>query len=182
MITVSLIGVLAAIAIPQFMTYQARARRSEGFTHVAGIARAYKGYHAEAGRFPDNVTEGYPASVPNFVSLGTKKLNWDADAENFFKIVGWRPEGQVYYTYEVRSDGCGGGCTDRTCYTITAHGDVDANGLFGAVMYVHPLRDASGAPIAGASCPSFAGYAVPVNAQTGTDVYDEPAAYQTDPF
>ena len=53
MITVALIGTLAAIAIPEFFRYQARARRSEGFTHLAGIARSYKAYHAEQGRFPD---------------------------------------------------------------------------------------------------------------------------------
>jgi type IV pilus assembly protein PilA len=176
MITVALIGVLAAVAIPNFVKYQARTRRSEGFTHVAGIARAYKGYYAESGRFPDTVNEGYPGSVPNFTMLSTKKLVWDSDAENFFNIVGWKPDGQVYYTYEIESD-CGvGSCTTENCFTITAHGDVDGNGAIGAIMLVHPMRDASGAPVS--SCGSaIMGYGTPTQPGTGVALYDEPAVY-----
>jgi type IV pilus assembly protein PilA len=183
MITVSLIGVLAAIAIPEFVRYQARARRSEGFTHVAGIARAYKAYHAEQGRYPDTQADGGFPSLPDTASLGTQKLPWDNDTENFFKIVGWRPDGAVYYTYEVESDGCGGGCTDRTCFTITAHGNVDGNASYGAIMYVQPLRDGSGVPIVGASCSNILAYGTPTAPVSGDPVYEEPAVYLlADPY
>jgi type IV pilus assembly protein PilA len=185
MITVSLIGVLAAIAIPEFVRYQARARRSEGFTHLAGIARAYKAFHAESGRFPDTQAEGFPPSVPNFTELNTKKLTWDADAENFFKIVGWRPDGQVYYTYEVVSE-CGGVCNDQTCFSVIAHGDVDANGTLGQLLFVHPLRNAAGDVVPTGECVSAVvgvPTGIPTNPVTGTAVYDEPAVYVgADPF
>lgn len=178
MITVSLIGVLSAIAIPNFMSYQARTRRSEGFTHVAGIARAYKVYHAEQGRFPDTSRDAGFVSLPNTAALSTAKLPWDVDTENFFKIVGWRPDGDVYYTYEVESvDGCGGGCTDQACFTITAHGNVDNDGFPGAIMLVHPLRNAAGNPIAGATCSNFLGYGTPLQPGTGSPLYEEPAVY-----
>jgi prepilin-type N-terminal cleavage/methylation domain-containing protein len=183
MIVIGLIGVIAAIAIPTFMTYQARSRRTEASTNVAGIARAYTVYHADRGKFPDMVVEttalgSAEASLPDptahgLVAPGTQKLPWDAPTEAFFSIVGWRPEGNVFYTYDVESS-CGGGCNDQTCFTITAHGDVDGNGSLGAVMFVHPMRDGNGNVLA--SCPSgIGGFFAPVHPQTGVPIYDEPA-------
>src|SRR2546426_2093239 len=113
MIVIGIIGVLAAIAIPNFMTYQARSRRSEGYTNVTGIARAYKSYQADRDKYPDMVTEttaqGAPAaSLPDpaahgMVAPSTVKMPWDTQTENFFKIVGWKPEGNVFYSYDVKS-------------------------------------------------------------------------------
>src|SRR5262249_52424593 len=78
MITCALIGVLAAIAIPNFNQYQARSRRSEGFVQVAGIAHAYTSYHAESGTYPDILSDpnGGFATLPGFTLLGPKKLVW----------------------------------------------------------------------------------------------------------
>jgi prepilin-type N-terminal cleavage/methylation domain-containing protein len=184
MIVIGLIGVIAAIAIPTFMTYQARSRRTEGTTNVAGIARAYTVYHADKGKFPDMVVEtaalgAAESTLPNPLAHGlaapsTTKLPWDAPTEAFFSIVGWRPEGNVFYTYDVETS-CGGTvCTDQTCFTITAHGDVDGNGSLGAVMFVHPMKDGNGNVLA--SCPSGVGsFFAPLHPQTLQPIYDEPA-------
>jgi prepilin-type N-terminal cleavage/methylation domain-containing protein len=174
MITTALIGTIAAIAIPNFNTYQARSRRSEGMTNTAGIARAYKTYYADRGRYPDSVTDGGAATlpVPGAGQPNTTKMAWTT-ADTFFGIVGWRPDGNVFYTYEVESN-CAGLCSNQdTCFTIVAHGDVDGKNGMGAVMYVHPMKDAGGGVVA--SCPSFLGYAAPV--QQGVTVYDAPAVY-----
>src|SRR6267143_4513671 len=113
MIVVGLIGLIAAVAVPNFITYQARARRSEGFAHVAGIAHAYKIYQADKGSYPDMRVEtaalGAAASTlpdpaaSGMTAPGTVKMPWDTPTDNFFKIVGWRPEGNVYYSYDVVS-------------------------------------------------------------------------------
>jgi prepilin-type N-terminal cleavage/methylation domain-containing protein len=184
MITVALIGTLAAIAIPNFLTFQARSRRSEGYSNVAGIARAFKAYHADRGRFPDMLTEttalgGAESSLPDPSAYGmsapsTVKLPWDAATESFFKIVGWRPDGNVFYTYDVRSVGCASPCTDQSCFTVTAHGDVDNDLQMAALMYVHPILDASGAPVAECNSRVF-NYPPPVRAGSGNPVYDEVA-------
>ena len=47
MIVVALIGILAAIAIPNFLTYQARAKQSEAKTNLAAIHTAAVIYFAE---------------------------------------------------------------------------------------------------------------------------------------
>ena len=178
MITVSLIGVLAAIAIPNFMTYQARARRSEGMSNVSGIARAYKSYHAESGKFPDIVAESGEASLPDpalYGGLRPVTMDWDNPTETFFKMVGWRPEGNVFYSYEINSTrGCDAGCTDATCFTVVAHGDVDGDGSLGAVVLVHPLKDASGTAIG--ECRTAIGlFGNPVQPVTALPIHDEPA-------
>jgi type IV pilus assembly protein PilA len=192
MITVALIGTIAAIAIPNFMTYQARSRRSEAYANVAGIARAYKSYQADHGTYPDMVTEtsaqgAAAASLPDpaahgMTAPGTVKMPWDTATDNFFKIVGYQAEGAVYYTYDVKSASCGNACSEQTCFTITAHGDVDGNGALGALMYVHPMTDASGA--ATAECNSGIGnFPPPVRAGTGEPVYDEVAIrLSSDPY
>ena len=58
MITVGLIGVLCAIAIPNFMAYQARSRRSEAYANLASLARAQKAYLAERNEFLDVFDSG----------------------------------------------------------------------------------------------------------------------------
>lgn len=51
MITVAIIGVLAAIAIPNFLSYQARARQSEARAVLAGIFVTEQSYFVNFNRF-----------------------------------------------------------------------------------------------------------------------------------
>src|SRR5205807_10529063 len=47
MIVVAIIGILAAIAIPNFMTYQAKARQSEAKVNLGGIFTTATSFFAE---------------------------------------------------------------------------------------------------------------------------------------
>ena len=51
MIVVAIIGILAAIAIPNFMTYQAKARQSEAKIGLGGIFTSATAYFAENSTF-----------------------------------------------------------------------------------------------------------------------------------
>lgn len=51
MITVAIIGVLAAIAIPNFLSYQARARQSEARAVLSGIFMSEQTYFANQHRY-----------------------------------------------------------------------------------------------------------------------------------
>jgi type IV pilus assembly protein PilA len=51
MIVVAIIGILAAIAIPNFMTYQAKARQSEAKVNLGGMFTTATSYFAENNTF-----------------------------------------------------------------------------------------------------------------------------------
>jgi Tfp pilus assembly protein PilE len=166
LIVVAIIGLLSAIAVPNFISYQARSRRSEAYANLAAVARLQTSYHAERGEFfeagawPDYVAHG---------GLSTEKMQWDALSEAAYAELGWRPEGRVFYSYESNTGATP--CTCTQCFTATAAGDVDADGQPSAVMYVHPETDTDGT-VTG-ECPSgLFGFGTPIDAVTGKPQYN----------
>lgn len=146
LLTVGIIGVIAAIAVPNFINYQARSRRSEAFTNLAGLATAQKAFQAERNAFHDSVLAGPGTDVPDplmYGGWGTKKMPWDADAQTAFQDLGWGPEGPVNYSYASYTFATPGiigpNCTVcELCFTAAAYGDVDGDGSPQVVIYVHP--------------------------------------------
>lgn len=51
MVVVGIIGILAAIAVPNFQRFQAKARQSEAKANLAGLYTAEKGFFAEWNRY-----------------------------------------------------------------------------------------------------------------------------------
>ncbi|MBI5420486.1 MAG: prepilin-type N-terminal cleavage/methylation domain-containing protein [Deltaproteobacteria bacterium] len=72
MITVAIIGILAAIAIPNFLKFVSKTHRAEVKYNLEGIYKAEISYFGEYDAF-----------------------------SNSFAVIRWRPEGAAYYTYEV---------------------------------------------------------------------------------
>src|SRR6266508_2107281 len=68
MIVVAIIGILAAIAIPNFLTYQARAKQSEAKIGLGGIFTTATSYFGENNTFVAAATSlGYaPAGTPRY--------------------------------------------------------------------------------------------------------------------
>jgi type IV pilus assembly protein PilA len=169
MITVVLIGILAAIAIPNFLSYQAKSRRAEAYANVVAIATSELSFQAETDTYVD--AGAFPDWTP-YGGLGTHKMTWDAASVAEYAQLGWSPEGEVAYSYEVNAGGSPG-CTCALCFTATAHGDVDGDGTPGAVMFVYPEE------IGGAltECPSgMFGYGTPLRKGSLTaKVYKEAA-------
>jgi len=122
MIVVAIIGILAAIAIPNFLRFQAKSKQSEAKTNLGGIFTAQTSYFGEKNTY------------------GT------------FAHIAWAPIGQSQiYTYYSGSDGNDGtsGTTDRaapatatawagsptpamtaTSFTAGAIGNIDADATF----------------------------------------------------
>jgi prepilin-type N-terminal cleavage/methylation domain-containing protein len=164
MIVVALIGILAAIAIPSYTTYQARSRRAEAFTNVFAIIQTSDAYYAE---YQTYVTTGVPVPGGIAAIAGIQKRLWNAAAEAAFAQLGWIPEGAVFYDYGTNA-GTGGGsacsCPPGTCVTATAYGDVDGDGALAEVVY------ARGTP--GSACGDFLFGVLPI-----PTMYDQPATY-----
>jgi len=72
MIVVAIIGILAAIAIPNFLKFQAKARQSEAKTNLSSVSTSQIAYFAE-------------------------KNNW-ADT---FDLIGWSPQGTTKFRYQI---------------------------------------------------------------------------------
>lgn len=172
LIVVALIGVLSAIAIPGFLSYQARSRRAESYSNLAALAVAEKGYQATRGSFHDSALPWPDSSASG--GLGTSKMPWDDASEAAFAELGWSPEGQVYYSYQTNTST---NCTCALCFTATAYGDVDGNGKVSAVMYVEPQRDSDNSILG--ECRSGMGgaldFGAPTRGGSATGVYNEVA-------
>ncbi len=52
MIVIAIIGILAAVAIPAYQDYIARAQASEGMTLMAGMKTSVTEWHSDRGAFP----------------------------------------------------------------------------------------------------------------------------------
>jgi prepilin-type N-terminal cleavage/methylation domain-containing protein len=166
MIVAGIIGLLSAIAVPNFLSYQARSRRSEAYVNLAAVGRLQNTYHTERGEYYE--AGNWPDPVP-YGMWSARKMAWDAASELAYAGLGWRPEGQVYYSYDTNTGATP--CTCTVCFTATAIGDVDGDGLPSAVMYVHPETAAGGA-VTG-ECPSgILGFGTPVDRVSGQPVYD----------
>jgi type IV pilus assembly protein PilA len=81
MIVVAIIGILAAIAIPDFLKFQARAKQSEAKTNLGAIFTSQTAYFGEYNTYAGNA--GDPGC---------------------FEDIGWSPEGNTIYAYYCGGD------------------------------------------------------------------------------
>jgi type IV pilus assembly protein PilA len=132
MIVVAIIGILAAIAIPNFLRFQLKAKSSEGKVNIAAIRTAEESYLAEFGSYV-TVTTPVPAAIPG--SIKVPFLEVPAVGVDF-NTLGWAPEGQVFFQYAVLA-------VAGTNYTISAAADIDGDGVAAATRqawgYVKPV-------------------------------------------
>lgn len=115
MIVVAIIGILAAIAIPSFLTYQLKSKTAEAKTNLAGIKTAALTFQAERSCFLSVQSNGWPGAIPP----SGAQVPWPAEAEKpttgalcinpftgspastvgTFGDLGFVPSGQVRYNY-----------------------------------------------------------------------------------
>ena len=93
MIVVAIIGILAAIAIPNFEEMQYKAKRSEPLVNLDGISTAELAYEA--------ANDDYIKCENNPGSSLTKQQNiWDISKSGWTDL-GWSPDGEVRCNYKV---------------------------------------------------------------------------------
>jgi type IV pilus assembly protein PilA len=155
MIVVAIIGILAAIAIPNFLRFQLRSRVGEGKTNIAGIRTAEESYAAEYATYVS------AAPLP-MTGLSGDKQNWPAPvAGDGFSTIGWFPEGEVYYDYNVTAvpAACPQAMTPCTLYTVEGQSDIDNDTTINTWGYVHAAPGAAaGIASASGACPASGVY------------------------
>ena len=111
MIVVAIIGILAAIAIPNFVAMQSKSKRAEIPGNVDAIKTAELAYDAGF--------DGFLATgVRPTGSLNKTPQTWTHSDTDSWGKIGWRPDGQVRGNYAVALVG-------TTDFTVTGVCDVD---------------------------------------------------------
>ncbi len=119
MIVVAIIGILAAIAIPNFLQFRLKAKTSEAKSNLGAIRSTEVAYYAEWDFYIGN-----QAITPtDRTAPGSRDDKYQWDPNTRFSILGFAPEGDVYYSYLL--DGIN---FDPSMFTARAQGDLDDSG------------------------------------------------------
>jgi type IV pilus assembly protein PilA len=152
MIVVAIIGILAGIAIPNFLQYQLKAKTAEAQTNIQAIKTGMATITAEMGCAPSIAPA--PLAVP---PAGGTRTQWPAAAliptsllcaappaaasyVGTFADIGFTPSGAVRYSYSVASFPAStpaalgaNGCTNPTALPVGAGAPGNVGWLVGAV-------------------------------------------------
>jgi len=116
MIVAAIIGILASIAVPNFLRFQLRSKCSEAKINLSAIRTAEIAAVAERGAFVAAATSpaayGGTTAIP-FRDVGPVGGNCAA--------IGFRPEGRVYFNYSV--------AVLNGAFTAEASADIDGNSV-----------------------------------------------------
>jgi type IV pilus assembly protein PilA len=113
MIVVAIIGILAAIAVPNFMAMQLKSKRSELPANVGSIRVAELTFDATDNTYI--AAPAHPRAVPD-----KNAVAWTLDSAEF-ESLGWRADSNVRGVYEVTM-------TTTTDFTVTGIIDCDGDG------------------------------------------------------
>lgn len=146
MIVVGIIGVLTAVAIPNFLRYQLRTRRSEGAMNVAAVRTSQIAYFGVHDRFV--TADPNPAGHP----FSTQRYPWDhSDAD--WRELGFEPEGDVYYQYATEA----GTDDEVSTFIVSAIADLDEDKEFSCWAFARPILAADGAATSSLELPGECG-------------------------
>ncbi len=173
MIVVAIIGILAAIAIPNFIKYQLRSKFSEASSNLEGLRKAEEalrqgernitvgGVLVTAANYVPGQYWNLSGSVMPAGTIGTQKLPWATAELNIASAIDWQVEGNTYFQYGVSVAGCPGtpsAAQGGICFSAGAQSDIDGDGVHGQVGLVK-LSLAGSAPTAQGAGITFPGSA-----------------------
>ncbi len=120
MIVVAIIGILAAIAIPNFLNFRMKAKTSEAKSNLGAIRSTEVAYYAEYSGFI--VNQAWTPDHAGYAPGVDAKKPWVTSTR--FSIIGFAPEGAVYFDYQLEA--LSG--DSSSMFTAAARGDLDKNG------------------------------------------------------
>jgi prepilin-type N-terminal cleavage/methylation domain-containing protein len=145
MVTVAILGVLGAIAIPAFTSYISRAKTGEAATNLnnmfKGAASYYSGDWAKKG-MTSNVTGYCTVGDGGPMPLVPKRVKqpFSAAGEPSFRAIHFLIADFVYYSYSLTSvdvnGACGHGKDTPKIYTFSANGDLNQDGKVSSFQIV----------------------------------------------
>jgi len=158
MIVVAIIGILAAIAIPNFIKYQLRSKFSEGSGNVESMRKAEEALRQgerkitvlgvlvatyAPGQYWD--LGGGQLPLTNCATPGTSKCIWTPAELAQAAALDWQVEGSTYFQYQASVAGCPGNpivANGGICWGGGALSDIDGDTTnFGEVAIMKPYYD-----------------------------------------
>ena len=124
MVVVAIIGILAAIAIPNFLRFQLKAKTSEGKTNLAAIRTSEESYYSEFGVYVS--ADAVPTDPGQNLKIQFDNQPVNGDNAGFDRM-GWAPEGYVFFNYAVSNA--------ANAFTASASADIDADSTYQAWGY-----------------------------------------------
>lgn len=142
MIVVAIIGILAAIAIPNFIRYQLKSKTTEAKTVLGGIKTSEEAFRAEYDNYiaanaqppapGGTVKQAWPDTVcPAGCTRAALALGFVACPE--FGCMGYKPSGDVYFSYATA--GLLAGAAVAAEFTADADSDLDGDAVLGGFSY-----------------------------------------------
>ena len=136
MLVVAVLGIIAAIAIPNYVRFQLRSKVAEVKVNLAAIRTAEETYFSEFGSYV-----ACSASPSSWSSGGAAKQKTDwvaAGTPAGFSITGWKPEGAVFFQYQVLAN--------VSNFTAEGRSDLDGDSDVNAWGYLKPDVDGNTVP------------------------------------
>lgn len=130
MIVVAILGILAAIAIPNFMKFRMKSRAAEAKSNLAAIRNLEIAYYAEKSVYVSGQTW-----TPLHGGVKSVKQPWDPNTR--FSVLGYAPEGEVFFEYQIEPTGSNYGLS----FTARARSDLDDDGQWSVYYLVRPVSD-----------------------------------------
>ena len=122
LVVVLIIGILAAIALPQYMKAVEKARATEAISLVRSVIRAEQMFYMASGRLTDDLTE---------LDMGFSNMSGNSSFRtNNFNILASFPAGSMIKIEVARAKDGVPVTTGDTAYVITSLMSSDAKPLF----------------------------------------------------
>lgn len=145
LVAVAMIGMLAAIAIPNFVRYQLRSKDAAARASLEALHEAETSLHRQTGSFRElRLGEEPPTAA---------QATWtDAELEAA-RELGWQVSPASHHVYTVAVGETQDG---RQAFAACAESDADGDGVYAAWMIWEPIEDAEGDRVAPAAPCRFA--------------------------
>jgi len=150
MIVVAIIGILAAIAIPNFMKYQLRAKFGELPTNVNGLFKAQESLRQSERIVPSSTVTGQyygfamlPSTCVVTTSNGTSKHGWSNADTGTANSIDWVIEGNTYGCYQSTTENT---AAPGSALGVAAWSNIDGDTLNGCVVLYKAVLSSVGVP------------------------------------